>query len=219
MSVSSPYLVAFFLVLGVSPPRKGTSAETGIIGKRSNKPTFGAISEDLADYELRTVFENFTIEHVLRPRAAPPNNDLGNMVSSLSGSIGRRLSSQLASSLAIPRISGGMMPMVTRKGFIDITTIELLGEPARGPLLIDRIVRYYPLKDPWSQWGDCPRQILPDEIPKELAERVARISAFSKRQAAERIEAKRVELAFRQQGRQNALDLLDPPGTKYVYRY
>lgn len=163
------------------------------------------------------MYENWTIEHILRPRAAPPNNDMGNVLSSLSGVMGKEFTTDLAPNFAIPRMSGGMMPMITRKGFIDLTTIEFLGEPARSPLLIDRIVRYYQLEGPWSQWGDCPRHMLPDDVPRELSERIERVSAFAKRQAAERIEAARVASAIKAQGQQNVIDLLDPPGTRYIY--
>jgi hypothetical protein len=46
------------------------------------------------------------------------------------------------------------------------------------------------------------------------------VGEFSRRQAAERIEAARVKAMFKAQGRENALRLLDPPGTTYstVYR-
>lgn len=189
------------------------------VWKRSNKPTFGSISEDLADYELRTVYENFSIEHVLQDRIAPPNNDMAGLVSSMSGLMGSGLANSLSSSLAIPRISGGKMPMLTRKGFIDITTIEIVGVPSIGWQRINRMTRHYRLQGPWSQWGDCPREMLPEEAPQDVTDRIHRIAAFSKKQAEERIEAKRVEMALRAQGRQNALELLDPPGTRYYYRY
>jgi len=111
------------------------------------------------------------------------------------------------------------MPMLTRKGFVDITTVETLCPPSTGWVRINRMARAYRLAGPWSQWGDCPREMLPELAPQELLDRVARITEYSRRQAAERIEAKRVEAAFRQQGQQNAQDLFDPPGTRYYHRY
>jgi hypothetical protein len=187
-------------------------------GKRSNKPHFGFNSEDLADYELRTVYQNFSIDHVLQDRIIAPNNDMDGVVSKFDNIMGKGWGSKIAPS-SLPPISGGKMPMLTRKGFVDITTVETLGEPSTGWMRINRMARSYRLAGPWSQWGDCPREMVPDVAPKALLDRIARIAEFSRRQAAQRIEANRVKLALKQQGEQNALDLLDPPGTRYYYRY
>jgi hypothetical protein len=40
---------------------------TLILGKRNIKPQFGYNPEDITDYELRTAYENFNIDHVLQP--------------------------------------------------------------------------------------------------------------------------------------------------------
>jgi len=81
------------------------------------------------------------------------------------------------------------------------------------------MARSYRLTGPWGQWGDCPRGMIPEVAPKELLDRIARIAEFSRRQAAERIEAKRVEAAIKEQRQQVALSLFDPPGTRYYYRH
>jgi hypothetical protein len=87
-------------------------------GRKSLKPTFGYNPEDLADFELRTTYENFSIEHVLKPRVITPNTDFANVVGSSSLPAGIVPTS-------LPPISGGMMPMLSLKGFIDITFIEI----------------------------------------------------------------------------------------------
>lgn len=184
-------------------------------GERSNKPTFGVISKDLADYDFRTVLENIPIPPTLRPRPVPPNTD---MLSSVAPILDPSMTAAIAPSLAIPRISDGQMPMLTRAGFTALTTIEFLSSPARAVLRVDRIVAYYALEAPWSGWGACPRWMVPEECPRELAERMERVAAFGRRQAEERVEAKRDEMAIRERGRQNLLDLWDPSGTSYHYR-
>lgn len=45
------------------------------------------------------------------------------------------------------------------------------------------------------------------------------VSKQAQRKAVEMIDANKVKLELQAMGRQNALDLTDPPGTRYVYRY
>jgi hypothetical protein len=139
---------------------------------------------------------------------------MGDLISSMSGLLGSGFASRLSSSLAIPSISGGVMPLMTRKGFIDITTIETLGDPSIGWMRINRMARHYGLV---GQWGECPREMIPEVAPQSMLDRIERIAVYSRRQAASKIEAKRVELALKQQGQQNAIDLIGPP--RYYYRY
>lgn len=180
-----------------------------------NKPQTGYNGEDLADYEFRTILENFSFEFVLRPRPAAPNRDFQNMMSGIPG-LTSSFSRMLASSLSLPPLSGGQMPCLTRKGFIDICTVEMLADPNLGWRYINLSAKHYNI---WRGWGDYPRSLLPDEPPKPVLDRIARVTALSQRRANERIEAARVQAEIQAQGRENALRLLDPPGTTYHYQY
>lgn len=108
------------------------------------------------------------------------------------------------------------MPCLTRKGFADISTVEILGEPSLGWRNLNLVANHYKI---WREWGDCPRDMLPPEAPKQLMDRIARVTVLSQKRAADTIEAKRVELAIKQQGQEAAIRLLGPPGTRYYYRY
>jgi hypothetical protein len=61
--------------------------------------------------------------------------------------------------------------------------------------------------------------MFPPQPPPELLQRVGDVSAQAQRKAVEMIDANKVKLELQAMGRQNALDLTDPPGTRYVYRY
>lgn len=198
------------------PPLKNPQQNlTLMLGKRNIKPQFGYNPEDIADYELRTAFENFNIDHVLQPRIIAPNNDMAGLTASMAGL--SSFAQSLAKGLQPKPISDGKMPMLSPRGFVDITVIEIVGEPNRGTLMLNRVWKHYGV---WKERGEIPRTSLPEEPPRDLLERIKRVGEFSRRQAAERIEAARVEAMFKAQGRENALRLLDPPGTTYstVYR-
>jgi hypothetical protein len=142
-----------------------------------------------------------------------PNTDIQDMISS--SSLSTSFAKLMADSADIKSFSGGLMPMITLRGFIDITTVETLCDPSRHWILTNRIAQHYGV---WREWGDVPRACLPEEPSKEMLDRVARISVVSQRKAQELIDASAVEAAFKAQGRENALRLFDPPGTRYYYR-
>lgn len=180
-----------------------------------NKAQFGHNSEDLADYEFRTILENFSFEFTLRPRPTTPNNDMQNLLGGIPG-LTSSFSKMLSSSINMPPLSGGQMPCLTRKGFIDICTVEMLAKPSLGWRYINLVAKHYNI---WREWGDYPRSLLPEEGPKQVLDRIARVTIISQQRANERIEAQRVQLEIQKQGRDNASRLLDPPGTRYYYQY
>src|SRR4051812_9319772 len=112
--------------------------------------------------------------------------------------------------------SGGLMPMLTRRGFIDLTTVEILYEPSPGWIKLNLIARHYNI---WRQWGDVPRSMLPLAPPPELVMRVAAIQQQTEAQARDMIHASAVKASFQAQAAENISRLFDPPGTRYVYRY
>lgn len=112
--------------------------------------------------------------------------------------------------------SGGMMPMLTRRGFIDLTTVEILYEPSPGWIKLNLIARHYNI---WREWGDVPRSMLPLAPPPELVTRVAVIQRQAGAQARDMINAAAVKASFQAQANDNISRLFDPPGTRYVYRH
>jgi hypothetical protein len=78
------------------------------------------------------------------------------------------------------------------------------------------ILRHYGV---WRELGDIPRNLWPATPPQELVDRVRRMSAAARNRTQELIDANKVKLQLQAQGRQNAIDLLDPPGTRYYYQY
>jgi len=186
-----------------------------ISGKRTNKPQIGYSGEDLADFEFRTILENFSFEFTLRPRPAAPNRDIQNMMGGIPG-LTDAFSKILASSASLTPLSGGQMPCLTRKGFVDICTLEMLADPSLGWRYINLALKHYHI---WRQWGDYPRSMLPEEAPKQVLDRITKVTALGQRRANERLEAARIQTEIEKRGRENALRLLDPPGTTYHYRY
>ena len=69
------------------------------------------------------------MDQVLQDRIIAPNTNMDGVISELDNIMGKGWGSKMASP-APPPISGGKIPMLTRKGFIDITTVETLGTPS-----------------------------------------------------------------------------------------
>lgn len=180
-------------------------------------PVFGYNREDVADFELRTVYENWSIHHTLHKRSSVPNRDMENvMMPAIGGMIGSAMSKMMKQTMQQRSMSGGMMPMISRKGFIDLMTIEIVGEPSKGWLQLNRMARHYNV---WCQWGDVPREMLPEFAPQDLVDRCKRLTEFSQQRATERLHALEVQMQIQKQGREAALRLVDPPGTTYHYTY
>ena len=187
-------------------------------GKNARRPGFGFSAEDLADAELTTAYNNFSIQHTLQKRMQQPNNDVASMTSSFSNMMGsgmaQALTNQISSS--IPSPSGGNMPMITLQGFIDITTVEVLHDPSKGWIDLNRALQAYNLPI-WKEKGDIPRNMLPEYPPQSVLDRVKVITEKARRDAEEKLAAKHAELALSQAGQQAATDLTDD--RRYVYRY
>ncbi|KAJ7611890.1 hypothetical protein DFH06DRAFT_1147438 [Mycena polygramma] len=103
-------------------------------------------------------------------------------------------------------VSGGLMPLMTLKGFIDTTTVEMLSDPSAEWGSISRAVKAYNLPEVRA-WGDVPRSVLPDEPDPRMKTRVA--WATAREQGARELEAAQVRAMFQAQASQNAVDLLD----------
>ncbi|KAL3417485.1 hypothetical protein PVAG01_10495 [Phlyctema vagabunda] len=167
--------------------------------KQHMKPQFGSSPTDRADYELRQVYENFSIDHTLQKRS----------VRSTSGS---RLSAMMGDMMQSTRFSGGMMPMLTRKGFIDIMVVEFAGVPSIGWQRVNRTAQHFNI---WREWGDVPRDVLPDSTPADLADRIKRAHAAMQAQAELLLRNLQVEAELRADGMRQAQNITAPTGTYY----
>jgi hypothetical protein len=79
-------------------------------------------------------------------------------------------------------IPSGPMPLLTLRGFIDLTTVETLFDPSKGWDYLNRALRYYQLPLLRS-WGEIPRWALPGMAPREILDRVANIQQTATQQA------------------------------------
>jgi hypothetical protein len=77
-----------------------------------------------------------------------------------------------------------MMPMLSLQGFIDITVIETLSEPAPGWKRVNQIARHYNV---FPEWGDCPRIMIPQNPPQELMERIRRCTRLTEERNRNRL--------------------------------
>lgn len=169
----------------------------------------------MADFELKTSYENFSIQHKMQARPNPTTSTyMDDLIDSMS--FNASFASLMKGSIEKKSFSNGMMPMLMLPGFIDITTIETLCDPNPGWIRVNRIAQHYNI---WREWGDVPRSMMPDVPPKELMAKIAIITQQSAARAQTMINANATELAIKAQGQENVLRLWDPPGTKYVYRY
>ncbi|KAF8065071.1 hypothetical protein FPV67DRAFT_167847 [Lyophyllum atratum] len=120
--------------------------KTGLIA------TFNMSQESNADKTLKNAFDLFSIDHILLQRVQPPHVDRTGLTSTLRSVLGGFSPSFQAPSPP--------MPAITRKGFVDITVIEVLCDPSREWGNLNRMLRKYDLPR-YRGWGDLPRSVLP----------------------------------------------------------
>ncbi len=106
------------------------------------------------------------------------------------------------------------MPLLTLKGFIDITAVEVLSDPSKEWGNLQRALKKYRLSQ-FEGWLDLPRHVLPEYPDARMLQRVRKVSEFAKARDEQLLAATMAEMQLRKQGRQNALDLLDD--RRYYY--
>ncbi|KAJ6564667.1 hypothetical protein B0H19DRAFT_1068189 [Mycena capillaripes] len=124
--------------------------------------SFGQTKEDVADAALKRNFDLFGIEYILgvRDRANTPAADT---VKRQFKSVARAIT---------PSASGGMMPLLTRQGFMCITALEALCNPVRHWGSLACIIKIYDLPEV-REWGDLPQYVLPSEADPWILASVA----------------------------------------------
>lgn len=154
----------------------------------------------------------FSIDHILQPRVQAPHIDPTGITQQMQ----RILGSAFQPSLQTTGSAAGPMPLLTRKGFIDITTVELLADPSKHWGNISRMLRKYNLPR-YRTWGELPRSVVPELPHPMMLERVAAITRVATQKGERELEAARVEAMWKARGQQNSLDLIDGP-RYYYYR-
>ena len=124
-------------------------------GKSNLAPPSAEPPEWSADASLKLLFDLFAIEHTLHVR--PGATDFQNIHRRVRG-------------LPIPP-----MPLLTLRGLVDITAVDLLSDPAANWPRLARVVEMYGLYrvEPYRRWGPMPRWVLPELPDPRMVARVA----------------------------------------------
>jgi hypothetical protein len=182
------------------------------VGKFNLKATFNASKETMADKALKNAYDLFSVEHTLQPRAQAPHVDPTGLTQTARRAFGSAFDPSL---FGFSGSASNPMPLLTRKGFIDITTIEMLSDPSKHWGNMSRMLRKYNLPR-YRSWGDLPRSVVPELPHPTMLERVAAVTRVATEKGERELEAMRVQSMLQAKGRQNALDLIDD--RRYYYR-
>ncbi|ETS79445.1 hypothetical protein PFICI_09298 [Pestalotiopsis fici W106-1] len=107
----------------------------------------------------------------------------------------------------------GGLPLLSLRGFTDMMALEYASDPMRGHRGLNVVLTTYRI---WPHLGPLPRSCLPAAMPDPVRRRVAAARRTAEANAREILDANQARLRIEAQGRQYALELLDPP---YVRRY
>ncbi|KAL4778587.1 hypothetical protein BJX76DRAFT_342823 [Aspergillus varians] len=114
-----------------------------------------------------------------------------------------------------PTLSGGRKPMLSFRGFTQLTVCSILLDPSQDWIQLNRAIRTYRIPV-WTEWGDIPREMIPLGPYQPEVERVRVLLEGARINAEEEVDALHARLKLEQRGRQYALDLIDDRG--WVYR-
>ncbi len=133
-------------------------------GKNSliQNSAFGQSKETMADKALRNAYDLFSIEHVLKERPASSKTRMYSL-------IGAKVTPAGGS-------SASKMPLLTLKGFIEISTVEILCDPSREWGNLQRALKRYKL----TKFASMPRHVLPEDADPRMQQRVHIVSQFAK---------------------------------------
>jgi hypothetical protein len=174
---------------------------------------YGQTKEDVADKALRRAFDLFSVEYVLQPRLRNPDGPDDPVTRQL-----QALAKQIGVQQALPpSVSGGMMPLLTRAGFMAITSVEVLCDPSREWGCYARVLKAYNLPEFRGFPMDLPRSVLPDLPDVRMKLRVSQATEVGRSQAHRDLAASRVTAELKAQGEQNAIDLISSPRVRYTY--
>ena len=150
------------------------------------------MSKTFADKVLKEVYDIFSINYVTGERAQALQ------VSASPARFGHVFHSGAMSSFT-PSTTPGPMPLLTRKGFLDVAVIEVLCDPSRQWRTMSRMLRQFNLPQ-YKGWGDLPRDVLPDHPDQRMVERVADLTGLAKAKATRELAATQMGLMLATRG-------------------
>ncbi|SJL05306.1 uncharacterized protein ARMOST_08672 [Armillaria ostoyae] len=177
---------------------------------------YGGSKENMADKALRNAYDLFSIEHVLKPSHDPPGSTTPSITTQLQGLLRNAFNPAMTHSVPL-QSSNSQMPLLTRKGFIDIITVEVLSDPSRAWGNLSRVLRMYKLESFWG-WCDMPRSVLAEGADQRMLQRVRDISNFAKARGEQQWVSSMARMELERQGRENALDLISDTRYRRLYR-
>ncbi|KAF9266082.1 hypothetical protein L218DRAFT_1075092 [Marasmius fiardii PR-910] len=187
------------------------------------QPVLGIPQEYLADKALKDAYDLFSIDHITQERPKATVTPCGTSpLTAQFRSLGIDYEPSPSPAAALIS-SNGLMPLLTRKGFIDITCVEVLCDPSRHWGNLTRVVKQYAnspdagTMGEYRIWGDLPRVVLPEVPDPAMTERVKRLGEVARAKAQQELDASHAMASIRAQGSRNALELLSD--TRYVYRH
>ncbi|RHZ52693.1 hypothetical protein CDV55_102385 [Aspergillus turcosus] len=166
---------------------------------------------DMADRELADHFTAYGVDFALRPRTPPPTpvNSPLDPLSYLPPAISAFMPAQSTStSTPANSLSGGQKPMLSSRGWMDLTICSVLLNPSAACGQLNRAMQAFQLAV-WREWGDIPRDMLPLAPYQPEVERVRVLLEGARLDAEQEVDAVHARLKLEQRGRQHALDLLD----------
>ncbi|KKK21645.1 hypothetical protein ARAM_005249 [Aspergillus rambellii] len=171
---------------------------------------------DIADRELTDHFTSYCIEFSLRPRT-PPATPINSPLNPLSyfPPAQRETMSQFMPPQTAFSLSGNQKPMLSLRGWTDLTVLGVLLNPSAAWGQLNRAMKAYHLPI-WAECGDIPRGMLPLAPYQPEVDRVRILLEGAKLNAEREIDAVHARLKIEKQGREHALDLLDD--RVWVYR-
>jgi hypothetical protein len=110
----------------------------------------------------------------------------------------------------------GSMPLLTLKGFLDITSIKVLGDPLKEWENLSHIIRKYNLPR-YRSWGDLPRSVLSDHPDPRILKMVADVHATAKATAEMELAASHALNTLRPQAGYKAAEFVGGD-TRYYRR-
>ncbi|KAK1225332.1 hypothetical protein PQX77_011750 [Marasmius sp. AFHP31] len=186
------------------------------------QPMLGVPQEYMADKALKNAFDLFSIDHIIRER---PKESTTTCINPLAAQFqGLGINYDPSSSPAASMVgSNGLMPLLTRKGFMDITSVEVLCDPSKEWGNLRRVIKLYssaanagPMAK-YRERPELPRIVLPEMPDSRMLDRVKRVTQFANAKAKNELDAARTMTSLMAQGRQNAVDLIGD--YRYEYRY
>jgi hypothetical protein len=165
----------------------------------------------MADRELADHFTAYGVDFALRPRTPPttPINSPLDPMSYLPAAQRAAMAAFMpAQSTSANSLSGGQKPMLSFRGWTDLTVCGVLLNPSAACGQLNRAMQAFQLPI-WREWGDIPRDMLPLAPYQPEVERVRVMLEGARLNAEQEVDAVHARLKLEARGQQHALDLLD----------